>query len=207
MLAQLKDISLFHTVEEDDLRSLAARAKNRSVESGRLVFNEGEEADALYIVLSGAVKIFLNHENGRETLLATKRAGDYFGEMMLDHRPRSASVMTLEPSQFAVISRDDFKGFLRRHPDAAEKVILNLIHVTRAMNERAREGMSLSERLRQYIKWLEGMKAPELPTVRRWVLAKRWVLGGLLVLAVVHYYYVDVFLQILTTSGLTVFTR
>ena len=205
MLAQLRTVSLFEAVDEEGLRTLAERAKLRSLAAGRLAFKEGEPADSLYIVLSGAVKIFLNDETGKEMVLDTKKAGDYFGEMMLDHRPRSASVMVLEASEFAVISRSDFKAFLRRHPDAAEKVIVNLIRVTRAMNERTREGSSLSARLRQYIKWLEE-KAPNIPAAKRWIGAKRWVLGGLLVLAVAQYYFMDVILQIVSLNSLTVFT-
>jgi CRP-like cAMP-binding protein len=205
MLAELKNISLFQAVEEDDLRTLAERAKRRSLAPGRLVFKEGEAADSLYILLSGSVKIFLNDESGREMVLDTKKAGEYFGEMMLDYRPRSASVMALDPAEFAVISRADFKGFLRRHPDAAEKVILNLIRVTRTMNERTREGSGLSQRLRQYIRWLEE-KGADLPAVKRWITAKRWVLGGLLLLAVTQYYFMDVILQIVSLNSLTVFT-
>jgi CRP-like cAMP-binding protein len=127
--------------------------------------------------------------------------------MMLDYRPRSASVLTLEASEFAVISRNDFKSFLRAHPEAAEQVILNLIRVARGMNERTREGASVGERLRQYITWLEQIKAPDLPAVRRWLVAKRWVLAGLLTLAIMQLYFMDVYLKIMSMSSLTTFTR
>jgi CRP-like cAMP-binding protein len=207
MLAELKSVSLFQAVEDDDLSSLARRARRKHLEAERVVFKEGAAADSMYVVLSGSVKIFLNDETGKEVVLDTKKTGQYFGEMMLDHRPRSASIVTLEPSEFAVISRNDFREFLRAHPDAAEQVILNLIRVTRGMNERTREGSSLGERLRQYIKWLEDVKAPDLPAVKRWLAAKRWVLVGLLVLAVVQFYFMDVFLQIMSMSTLTTFSR
>jgi len=207
MLAELKGVSLFQAVHDDDLMSLAPRVKRRRLDAGRTVFKEGAAADSMYVVLAGSVKIFLTDETGKELVLDTKRAGQYFGEMMLDHRPRSASIVTLEPSEFAVISRDDFREFLRRHPDAAEQVILNLIRVTRGMNERTREGSTLGERLRHYIQWLEEVKAPDLPSVKRWLAAKRWVLLGLLVLAVAQFYFMDVYLQMMSMSGMTVFTR
>src|SRR2546426_4567381 len=207
MLAELKGVSLFQAVHDDDLMSLAPRVKRRRLDAGRIVFKEGAAADSMYVVLAGSVKIFLTDETGKELVLDTKRAGQYFGEMMLDHRPRSASIVTLEPSEFAVISRDDFREFLRRHPDAAEQVILNLIRVTRGMNERTREGSTLGERLRHYIQWLEEVKAPDLPSVKRWLAAKRWVLLGLLVLAVAQFYFMDVYLQMMSISGMTGFTR
>jgi CRP/FNR family cyclic AMP-dependent transcriptional regulator len=195
MLAQLKEVSLFQAVEEGGLSALARRVERRRMEAGRLVFNEGEPADSLYVVLSGSVKIFIHDAAGREMVLDTKTRGQYFGEMMLDHRPRSASIVTLEPCEFAVIGREDFRAFLASHPQAAEQLILNLIHATRGMNER----------VRHYVKWLGEAKAPDLPAVKRWLTAKRWVLAGLLVLALAQFYFMDVFLQILSLQGGTAF--
>jgi CRP-like cAMP-binding protein len=193
VLAQLKGVPLFQAVQERDLTDLAARAVR--LEAGKLVFKEGSPADSLYIVLSGSVKIFVNDAAGKEIVLDTKKAGEYFGEMMLDHRPRSASIVTLEPCEFAVIRREDFRAFLSRHPQAAEQLILNLIRVTRGMNDR----------VKQYVKFLEGVKAPDLPAVKRWLVAKRWVLVGLLVLAAAQFYFMDVHLQIASMPSLTVF--
>ena len=195
MFAQLKDIALFQSVEERDLMALTARATRRRLTAGSLVFKEGAAADSLYVVLSGRVKIFTHDTDGNEVLLETKRAGDYFGEMMLDHRPRSASIVTLEPSEFAVIARDDFRSFLARHPQAAEQLILNLIRVTRGMNER----------VTQYVKWLDKTQVRDFPAVKRWLVAKRWLLAGLLVLAAVQFYFMDVFLQILSMPGINLF--
>jgi CRP-like cAMP-binding protein len=193
MLAQLKGTPLFEAVQERDLADLAARTVRLA--AGMLVFKEGSRADALYVVLSGRVKIFVNDASGNEVVLDTKKAGEYFGEMMLDHRPRSASILTLEPCELAVIGRDDFRAFLSKHPQAAEQLILNLIRVTRGMNDR----------VKQYVKSLEGMKAPDLPGVKRWLTAKRWVLVGLLVLAGAQFYFMDVLLQIASMPSLTVF--
>ena len=205
MLAELKAVPLFRAVDEHDLSDLASRTRRRQMDEGRMVFKEGAPADSLYVVLSGSVKIFISDEAGREVVLDTKKAGQYFGEMMLDYRPRSASILTLEPSQFGVIARDDFKNFLRKHPEAAEQVILNLIRVTRGMNERTREGSSIGERLKEYVRWLEQVKAPDLPGVRRWMVAKRWVLGGLLLLAVAQFFFMDVLVQIASMPTLHVF--
>jgi CRP-like cAMP-binding protein len=195
MAAQLREVTLFESLAERDLTDLAARATHRRLEAGKLVFKEGSAADSLYVVLSGAVRIFVNDAAGNEVVLGSKKAGEYFGEMMLDHRPRSASIVTLEPSEFAVIGREDFRAFLCLHPEAAEKLILNLIRVTRGMNDR----------VKQYGRWLDGVKAPDLPVVQRWLVAKRWVLAGLLVLAVAQFYFMDVFLQIMSMPSLTVF--
>jgi CRP-like cAMP-binding protein len=193
MLAQLKGVPLFQAVEDRALSDLAARTVR--LEAGQLVFKEGARAESMYVVLSGSVKIFIHDAAGKEVVLDTKRVGEYFGEMMLDHRPRSASIVTLEPCEFAVIGREDFRAFLSRHPQAAEQLILNLIRVTRGMNER----------VKHYVKWLEGVKARDLPAVKRWLVARRWVLIGLLVLAGAQFYLMDVYLQIASMPSLTVF--
>jgi CRP/FNR family cyclic AMP-dependent transcriptional regulator len=195
MLAELKAVPLFQAVREHHLADLAARVTRRRLAAGELVFKEGAPANSLYIVLSGSVKIFVSDPAGKEVVLDTKKAGEYFGEMMLDHRPRSASIVTLEPSVFALIAREDFKSFLASHPDAAEHLVLNLIRVTRGMNER----------VKNYVKGLDQVRAPDLPAVKRWIAAKRWVLAGLLVLALGQLYFLDVFLQILSMPGVTVF--
>lgn len=192
MLAQLKEVALFQAVQERDLAELAARASRRRLDAGKLVFKEGAAAESLYVVLSGSVKIFVTDAAGKEVVLDTKKAGEYFGEMMLDHRPRSASILTLEPCEFAVITREDFKAFLARHPQAAEQLILNLIRVTRGMNDR----------VKHYVQFLGQAKALDLPTVRRWLVAKRWVLAALLILALGQYYYMDVLLQIQSLPSL-----
>jgi CRP-like cAMP-binding protein len=163
---------------------------------------KGAPVDSLYIILSGSVKIFIRDETGAEVILVTKVAKQYFGEMMLDHRPRSASVTTLEPSQFAVISHTDFKRFLRKSPDAAEHVILNLIQIARSMNDRT---MTIPQRARQYSDKLPGVDASEGRSVKRWMAAKWWVLAALLVYGVMQYYFLDVFLAMMATSSLLVF--
>lgn len=196
LLEQLKAIPLFQAVEPPGLTDLASRAVRRRVEAGQLVFKEGAPADAFYVVLSGSVKIFIHDAAGKEVVLDTKTAGDFFGEMMLDHRPRSASIVTLEPCEFAVIERRDFSAFIAAHPQAAERLILHLIHRTRGMNVR----------IKQYAERLADAKPVDTLTVKRWLSAKRWLLAGLLVFAAAQFYYIDVVLQILSVPGLTVFS-
>jgi CRP-like cAMP-binding protein len=202
-LAQLQSVSLFQSLNEAGLQALAERVKRRNLAAGHLVFKEGEPADSMYVVLAGSVKIFLQNAAGKQVVLDTKKAGEYFGEMMLDYRPRSASIMTVEDSEFAVISREDFQAFLRQHPEAAEQVILNLIRIARGMNQRTLGGAGIAERVRAY---MGGLQGPDLVKVRRWIGAKRWLLVGLLALAIAQYYFVDVMLQISSLNGLTVFT-
>jgi CRP/FNR family cyclic AMP-dependent transcriptional regulator len=58
-------------------------------------------------------------------------AGEYVGEMSLDGRPRSASVMTLEPTTCSVLSRDELRAAIARNPDIAMAIIEKLIERAR----------------------------------------------------------------------------
>jgi len=99
--------------------------------------SEGDHSDSLYIILSGKVKVFLSDE-GRSLTLRSLGPGDYFGEIALDEGPRSASVMTLEPCTFAVVSRETFAAFVSAHPDFTIRLIRKLIHMARALTNNVR---------------------------------------------------------------------
>ena len=138
MPADLKSIPLFEGLPEAELRALSERTITRTYPKQAIIVNEGDESDSLYLILSGRVKVYLADEHGKELILAIKGPGQYFGEMVLDDQPRSASVVTLEPAQFAVLSRADFRAFLLRHPEVALVLIQNLIRVARGLNQNVR---------------------------------------------------------------------
>jgi CRP/FNR family cyclic AMP-dependent transcriptional regulator len=139
MPADLKTFPLFKGVPEADLRALAERAVTRSYPKQAIIVNEGdEEGDSLYLIVSGRVKIYLADEEGKELILSIKGPGQYFGEMVLDEQPRAASVMTLDPTQFAILSRVDFRAFLLTHAEVALQLIQNLIQLARGLNRSVR---------------------------------------------------------------------
>jgi len=122
----------------EELRAIAAHAVTRSFPRHAVILNEGDRTDTLYVILEGRVKIFVADADGNEVVFHTQGAGEYFGEMMLDEGPRSASVMTLEPSRFLVVPKAELKAFLSRHPDFAVRIMEKLIHRVRALTERVK---------------------------------------------------------------------
>lgn len=120
---------------EGELRTLSGEGVVKTFPKHAVIVNEGDETDSLYVILSGRVKVFLSDEAGKEIVLGTQGPGEYFGEMVLDGRPRSASVMTLESSRFAVVPKQKFREFLRTHPDFSVHLIEKLIRRTRALTE------------------------------------------------------------------------
>jgi CRP/FNR family transcriptional regulator, cyclic AMP receptor protein len=116
---------------EDLLRTSTLRTYPRNT----VVINEGDDTDAVYFILSGRVKVFLADENGREVDIGFLGAGDYFGEMALEPGYRSASVMTLDSCKLAMVRIEDFRLFLRHHPDFAFQLITRLIRRARAVTK------------------------------------------------------------------------
>jgi len=131
----LKVVPLFSGLPGAEIASLAEAAIVRTFAKNTIVVTEGERSDSLYVILSGRVKVFVSDEDGRDLVLNTMGAGEYFGELALDEGPRSASVATLEQSRMAVIANDVLKAFLANHPDAALHLIRVLIGRTRRSTE------------------------------------------------------------------------
>ncbi len=112
----LAKISLFAALDQAELDVLAAHAITRTYPKNMILINEGDRSDSLYLILSGLAKVFVGDEEGNEVLIQILGPGEYFGELsLIDAEPRSASVMTLEPSRMLIIARDDFIACLHAH--------------------------------------------------------------------------------------------
>ena len=127
--------SPFLGLNEQDIAALSRNAVTRAFPKNTIIVSEGDQTDSLYIILAGRVKVFLANEDGREIVLDTQGPGEYFGEMVLDEGPRSASVMTLEPCRFQLIPKDDVKALLQSHPDFAMHLVRKLIYRVRVLTE------------------------------------------------------------------------
>jgi len=122
---------LFAPLEDQTLRRIAETGVVRAFPRNTVLINEGDVGDSLYVVLSGRVKVYSSNESGREFVIDFHGPGEYVGEMSLDGAPRSASVMTVEPTTCAVVNRAQFRDFVLAHPDFAMHLIERLIHRVR----------------------------------------------------------------------------
>ncbi|MFN3567230.1 MAG: cyclic nucleotide-binding domain-containing protein, partial [Burkholderiaceae bacterium] len=118
---------LIAAIGDPMVRELAARGQTRTFPKNTVIINEGDRGDSLFVILSGKVKVYVSDDDGREMVLDIHGPGDYVGEMSLDGRPRSASVMTLEPSTCAVVTRDALREAIANNPDVAMALISTLI--------------------------------------------------------------------------------
>ncbi len=122
---------LIAAIGDPMVRELASRGAVRSFPKNTVIINEGDRGDSLFVILQGKVKVYVSDDDGREMILDHYSAGDYVGEMALDGQPRSASVMTLEPTSCAIVTRDALRAAIVANPDVAMALIGTLIERAR----------------------------------------------------------------------------
>ena len=123
----LKDVPLFAGLNDDDLHRLSLVLTDKYYAKDSVVVSASDAGDALFIVSDGDVKVSLSGENGREIILSTLGAGDFFGEMSLvDGEPRSASVTCLTNAHILRLARRDFLQLLRSYPSIGINVMTEM---------------------------------------------------------------------------------
>lgn len=124
----LKSVPLFSSLTDEQVRVLQPCIQQRSYPRSSFILRAGEETDALYIIVSGRVKILIPDAQGREVILAVMGPNEFFGEMgLLDDQSRSASVETLEACQMLRFPKSAFIACLKDNFDLAMFIIRNLV--------------------------------------------------------------------------------
>ena len=141
---------------QETLRAIATSGIVRQFPKNTILINEGDVGDSLYIVLTGKVKVFASNEAGKEVVIDFHGPGQYVGEMSLDGEPRSASVMTMEPTSCAVVSRANFREFVLAHPEFALNLIERLIQRVRRTTESVKS-LALSDVYGRLVRLLTGL--------------------------------------------------
>lgn len=129
----LKNPSPDDVLSAAEVKAVARRAVARTFPKNTVIITEGDRTDTLHIIVSGRVKIFVSDENGKEIVLNHAGPGEYFGELMFVEGPRAASVMTLEPTRFLVVPKEDFREFVVNSPEFSLHLIRKLIRRVRAL--------------------------------------------------------------------------
>lgn len=135
----LDKISLFSELSASDIEAVTKLAVTRNFPKNTMIICEGDQSDSLYVILSGKVKVFLSDEEGKEVTLNIQGEDEYFGELaLLDSSPRSASVVTLEKTRLAVISKSSFEECMEKNPGISLKVSRGLARRLRELTENVR---------------------------------------------------------------------
>jgi CRP/FNR family transcriptional regulator, cyclic AMP receptor protein len=139
----LKGVDLFSPLDDHQIALLAPMAHEKTYEKGEaILFEDDDSHQGFFLIYEGEVKVVLTSLDGKETILASLKEGDFFGEMaLLDGEPRSATVRAVEHSRLLSIRRDDFLQFLRRYPDVA---LVLLAEMSKRLRKSNRQVSSLA---------------------------------------------------------------
>lgn len=128
----LQDIDVFKEVRTEDLAYLAAIAEEVKFREGEKIYDVNEAADALYLVISGKVRLHRDHQE--ISVIGPREA---FGTWALfDNQPRVAAATAVEESEGLRISREDFYDLLSDHVRIAEALLRSLARRLRTLVER-----------------------------------------------------------------------
>jgi CRP/FNR family cyclic AMP-dependent transcriptional regulator len=130
---------LIAALESPALRELASRGRIQHYRKDVVIVHEGDHGDTLYILLAGRAKVYATGADEREIVFDIHGPGEYVGEMALDGGPRSASVMTLDPTTCSVVTRVTLKDHIAKHPEFAFELLAKVIRRARRATESARD--------------------------------------------------------------------
>jgi len=142
-IGQIRQLGLFATLKPRELRVIDDLLQERRYLKDEIIFDEGEEGQTLYIVLSGKVLICRQGEP-EIGLIAEVPAGVLFGELaLLDGAPRAAQARADEDCVLASLSRADFKNLIETNAVIASKIAFQLAW---ELGQKLREGFLAMDR-------------------------------------------------------------
>jgi CRP-like cAMP-binding protein len=140
VLDSLKKIAFFGGLDADALEGLAATMRARRFRRGEVIFHIGDPGDALFVIVSGEVKISLPSDTGEEAILATLRPGEVFGELaLLDGAPRSASATAIGPTETVVLPRDRFRELIATEAGVRDALLASIAGELRRLTTHVEE--------------------------------------------------------------------
>jgi CRP/FNR family cyclic AMP-dependent transcriptional regulator len=131
----LKSVPIFSELKDETLSQLSKTGSVQSFSKDSIILSEKEAGSALFIIISGKVKIsrISAEDNDKEVILALLNPSDFFGEMsLLDGLERSATATAMDDSKIFIIQRNDFLQLLNDNPDVSIALLQELTQRLRA---------------------------------------------------------------------------
>ncbi|PYS36474.1 MAG: hypothetical protein DMF75_00890 [Acidobacteria bacterium] len=193
-LDAIRSVPLFASLDDEAASDLRNLLHVRDVPGGDALFRAGDQGDAMYLIESGRVRITISDADQKEIVLAELAQGDFFGEMaIIDGQQRSADATVAEDARLAVLSRENFLGFIHDNPKVALEMLsatfgrlrrtdkLLQQRVSRNVNEEQQKRMTLADRAADLIAEFGGswkFIGASIGFLIFWVLLNSWLLTG-----------------------------
>ncbi|MFN8576124.1 MAG: cyclic nucleotide-binding domain-containing protein [Candidatus Sericytochromatia bacterium] len=132
LLDTLKSLHIFKNLDKDEILEILKISEIKKFNENTILFKEGDESETtLYIIIEGRIEIMSESMKSKENVsLFSAAKGLTFGEMsFLDAQPRSATIITIEPTEVFIINRKYFDKLLDKQPKVAAKFLLGLTDI------------------------------------------------------------------------------
>ena len=125
----LRKVHLFSDCTDEQLAFIATRVEDVDVPSGRILCEEGTTGGEFFVVVSGSADV-----RRAGNVISHMGAGDFFGEIaLIDHGPRSATVIAASPMRLLVFARSQFRDVLHEDPSMARQLLYAVTKRLRAL--------------------------------------------------------------------------
>ncbi len=126
---------MFCRLDDGELRRLSSIARETSLPAGAVLFDQGQESDGLYVILSGIIRVYLTAADGREATINLLEDGEIIGEIsLIDGLPRSAGAAALTDCRLLFIPHRPFCELSESSPKLNRQVMLVLCERLREAN-------------------------------------------------------------------------
>ena len=125
--ALLRNVQLFTSLTDQELIQISEKIRIKTFRKNETILHEEDTNEYMYTILSGKVKVIQTSEDGRETILAMHKTGDFFGEMsLIDGKTMPATVLAMEETLTAIISKKEFISLISMQGKVLEKLLIIL---------------------------------------------------------------------------------
>jgi len=132
----LRRAPLFDALDDEGARMLRHQMSEVKLSRGEHLFMEGDDGDALYVVIEGKMKLTRAAADGRENLLSVVGPGEMFGELSLfDPRPRTSSASAVTDAALASLKHEALIPLLRERPEVSLHMLRQLARRLRRAND------------------------------------------------------------------------
>lgn len=129
----LSFVPIFSDLPQAELDKIEKIGSRKHYEKNEVILVEEDAGNALFVIVSGKVKVSRTSGDDREVILTILSDSDFFGEMaILDGLTRSATVTAIEKSELFLIQRNDFLNLLKNYPEVAIALLQELTKRLRA---------------------------------------------------------------------------
>ena len=165
----IRNARFFGELSENGCKRLAELSRRCVVKKRDILFIEGREGNAVYLLVSGSIQLVKTHMDGKETVIKTVKPGELFAEVILFEKPRyPVTAMARTDTEVIEISREGFLNLLNE-VEFRNDFMAMLMAKQRYLAERIQQltVLDVEERFTQFLREHHGEKCTILPALSK----------------------------------------